>query len=180
MEHLPLIYNPSSEVTGHEGLVPFKGHCLFKQYMPSKPVKHMIKMSAACDGRTNNAWNMQVYTGKPAGGAPEKNQSKCLVLDMTAGLQRQNITCDHFFTKYSLGQDLLQKELPMVGTVGQNKPKLPPALMTTKDRASFSSTFALMETHTLVSYCPKRNRNVLLVKNSKGTQMQEPDRVRLA
>ncbi len=31
-----------------------------------------IKIWAACDSRISYAWNMQVYTGKPQGGQPEK------------------------------------------------------------------------------------------------------------
>lgn len=94
------------------------------------------------DARTTLVWNM-VYTGKPAGGPPEKNQVRCVVLDITVGLQRHNITCDNVFIFYALGQGLRWKELSMVGTVRQNKPKLPPALLTTKNRAQFSPKFGL-------------------------------------
>lgn len=89
------------------------------------------------------AWNMQVYTGKPADGVPEKNQGKRVVLEMTAGLQGHNITCDNFFTSYALGQELLQKKLTMIGTIRRSKPELPPALLTTKDRDCFSFQICL-------------------------------------
>ncbi|KAJ8378180.1 hypothetical protein AAFF_G00245280 [Aldrovandia affinis] len=160
---LPLIYNPSADITVDECLVAFRGWCPFQQYMPSKPLKYGIKIWAACDAKTTYAWNMQVYTGKPAGSVPEKNQGKRVVLEMTAGLQGYNITCDHFFTSYALGQELLQRKQTMVGTVRRNKPELPPALVTTKNRASLSSMFAFTDTHTLVFYCPKKNKNVLLM-----------------
>lgn len=109
VERLPLIYNPSPNVTVDERLVAFRGRCPFKQYMPSKPSKYGIKIWATCDARTSYACNMQVYTGKPADGVPEKNQGKRVVLEMTAGLKGHNITCDNFFTSYALGQELLQK-----------------------------------------------------------------------
>lgn len=92
-----------------------------------------------------------------------KNQGMRVVLDLTTGLQGQTVTCDNFFTSYALGQELLRRKLTMVGTVRKNKPELPPALLATRDRAVFSSLFAFTETHSLVSYCPKRGKNVLLM-----------------
>uniref|UniRef100_A0A671XA56 PiggyBac transposable element-derived protein domain-containing protein n=1 Tax=Sparus aurata TaxID=8175 RepID=A0A671XA56_SPAAU len=163
VERLPLMYNPGPEVTVDERLVPFRGRCPFKQYMPSKPGKYRIKIWAACDARSSYAWNMQVYTGKPIDGRPEKNQGMRVVLDMTAGLKGHNITCDNFFTSYALGQELLKRKLTMVGTMRKNKPELPPALVSTRGREALSSKFAFTDTHSLVSYVPKKGRNVILM-----------------
>ncbi|XP_039537932.1 piggyBac transposable element-derived protein 4-like [Pimephales promelas] len=157
------MFNPGSEVTVDECLVPFRGRCSFKQYMPNKPAKYGLKIWAACDARKSYAWNMQVYTGKPRDGQPERNQGMRVVLDLTTGLQGHTVTCDNFFTSYALGQELLRRKLTMVGTVRKNKPELPPALLTTRDRTVFSSLFAFNETHSLVSYCPKKHKNVLLM-----------------
>ncbi|KAI3367311.1 hypothetical protein L3Q82_008352 [Scortum barcoo] len=51
----------------------------------------------------------------------------------------------------------------MVGTVRKNKPELPPALLASKEREVFSSKFAFTPTTTLVSYLPKKNKNVVLL-----------------
>lgn len=131
VERLPLMFNPGQDITVDECLVPFRGRCPFKQYMPSKPAKYGIKIWAACDARTSYAWNMQVYTGKPRGGQPERNQGMRVVLDLTTGLQGHTVTCDNFFTSYALGQELLKRKMTMVGTVRRNKPELPSALLTT-------------------------------------------------
>ncbi|CAM4569943.1 unnamed protein product [Leuciscus chuanchicus] len=163
VERLPLMCNTGLDITVDECLVPFRGRCSFKQYMPSKPAKYGIKIWAACDARTSYAWNMQVYTGKPKDGQPERNQGMRVVLDLTTGLQGHTVTCDNFFTSYALGQELLRRKLTMVGTVRKNKPELPPALLTMRDRVCFSSIFAFTETHSVVSYCPKRGKNVLLM-----------------
>ncbi|KAK2890490.1 hypothetical protein Q8A73_018790, partial [Channa argus] len=79
---LHLMFNPGPEVTVDERL----------------PGKYDIKIWAACDSKTSYSWKLQIYTGKAAGGIPEKNQGKCVVLDMTTGLQGHNITCDNFFS----------------------------------------------------------------------------------
>lgn len=131
--------------------------------MPSKPAKYGIKSWVACDAKSSYAWKMQVYTGKLTSGGPEKNQGMRVVLDVTEGLRGHNVTCDNFFTSYELGQQLLKRKITMVGTVRKNKPELPPALLATKEREVFSSKFAFTPTTTLVSYIPKKNKNVVLL-----------------
>ncbi|MGL5903279.1 MAG: hypothetical protein ACRCZO_11405, partial [Cetobacterium sp.] len=105
----------------------------FRQYMPSKPAKYGIKIWAACDAKTSYCFNMQVYTGKPAGAQHEKIPSKRTVLEMMNDLQgHSHVTI--VFTSYALGTELLQKRIRMVGTVRKNKPELPSALMNPRGR----------------------------------------------
>ncbi|XP_048853943.1 piggyBac transposable element-derived protein 4-like [Brienomyrus brachyistius] len=163
VEQLPLMYNPGPNVTVDERLVAFKGRCPFRQYMQSKPKKYGIKIWAACDAASAYGWNMQIYTGKVKGGISEKNQGTRVVLDMTQGLSGHNITCDNFFTSYNLGQELLKRNMTMVGTVRHNKPELPPELLTVKDREVTSSQFAFTANTTLVSYVPRKGKNVMLM-----------------
>ncbi|XP_048853942.1 piggyBac transposable element-derived protein 4-like [Brienomyrus brachyistius] len=163
VEQLPLMYNPGSNVTVDERLVGFKGRCPFRQYMPSKPKKNGIKIWVACDAASAYAWNMQIYTGKVKGGISEKNQGTRVVLDMTQGLSGHNITCDNFFTSYNLGQELLKRNMTMVGTVRRIKPELPSELLTVKDREVTSSQFAFTANTTLVSYVPRKGKNVMLM-----------------
>ena len=70
--------------------------------MPSKSAKYCIKIRVACDAQSSYARKMQVYTGKPTSGGPEKNQGMRVVLDVTDGLRGHNVTCDNFFTSYEL------------------------------------------------------------------------------
>ncbi|RXN25336.1 piggyBac transposable element-derived 4-like protein [Labeo rohita] len=163
VQRLPLLYNPGPNITVDECLVRFRGRCPFKQYMQSKPGKYGIKIWAACDSRSSYVWNMQIYTGKAADGKSEKNQGMRVVLDMTDGLEGHTVTCDNFFTSYALGEELLRRKMCMIGTVRSNKPELPPALLSMKDRPRFSSKFAFTDTHALVSYCPRKKKYVLLM-----------------
>ena len=64
----------------------------------------------------------------------------------------------------------------MVGTVRKNKPKLSPALLATRGREAFSSKFTFTPTTTLISYLPKRNKNVVLLSSLHKTA-QISDRV---
>ncbi|KAL7872276.1 hypothetical protein SRHO_G00072590 [Serrasalmus rhombeus] len=86
-----------------------------------------------------------------------------VVLEMTEGLQGHNITCDNFFTSYRLGDELQERNLTMLGTVRKNKPELPSEILKMQGRPLHSSKFAFTEKTTLVSYCPKRNKNVLVM-----------------
>ncbi|XP_071238785.1 piggyBac transposable element-derived protein 4-like, partial [Salvelinus alpinus] len=138
VERLPYLYNPGLQVTVNEQLVPFRGRCPFRQYMPGNPVKYGIKIWVACDAQSSYAWKMQVYTEKPTGGGPQKNQGMRFVLDVTDGLRGHN-------------------------------PELLPALLATRVREAFSSKFAFTSTTTLVSYRPKRNKNVVLLSTLHKT-----------
>nr|XP_020462270.1 LOW QUALITY PROTEIN: piggyBac transposable element-derived protein 4-like [Monopterus albus] len=159
----PPLFNPGPNVTVDEQLMPFRGRCPFRQYMPSKPAKYGIKFTAACDAATSYAWNLQVYTGKPEGGVPERNQAMRVVLDLCEKLKGHNITCDNFFTSYKLRQELLKRKLTMVGTIRKNKPELPPQLLQTKDRPINSSMFMYTADTSLVSCVPRKGMNVLLM-----------------
>lgn len=183
MARLPLFYNPGPNVTVDEQLMPFRGRCPFRQYIPSKPAKYGIKIWAACDAASSYAWNLQVYTGKRNGGAPEKNQGMRVVLDMTQGLSGHNITCDNFFTSHQLGQELLKRKLTMVGTVRKNRSELPPQLLKTENRPVESSTFVYTADTTLVSYIPKKGKNVVLMSTLHrdgrlcGQEHQKPEMI---
>ena len=67
-----------------------------------------------------------------------------------------------------LSQQLLKRKITMVGTVRKNKPELPPALLTTRGREAFSLKFSFTPTTTLVSYLPKRNKNVVLLNTAQN------------
>ncbi|XP_034065557.1 piggyBac transposable element-derived protein 4-like [Gymnodraco acuticeps] len=160
VERLPLLYNPGPNVTVDERLVAFRGRCPFKQYMPSKPAKYGLKIWAACDANSSYALNLQVYTGKPVGGAPEWNQGMRVVLDMAKGLRGHNITCDNFFTSYNLGQELLKRKLTMVGTVRKNRTELPAEMLVIKNRVPQSSKRVLNKELEVIQYNNKTKSGV--------------------
>ncbi|KAL3972591.1 conserved oligomeric Golgi complex subunit 5 [Sarotherodon galilaeus] len=141
---LEMMFCPDRDICVDEQLVPFKGRCGFRQYMPKKPAKYGLKIWAVCDVKTSYAWRLQLYTGKAAGERAEVNQGMRVILELTEGLQGHIITS-------------------LVGAIRKNKPELPPQLLQTRGREAFSSIFAFTMTHTLVSYVPRRSRNVLLL-----------------
>ncbi|KAL4008004.1 hypothetical protein ACER0C_001856 [Sarotherodon galilaeus] len=135
---LPAMYRPGPEVTVDERLVPFRGRCPFRQYMPSKPARYGIKIWVACDARSSYAWKMQVYTGKPdKRGPPEKHLAARVVVDLTEGLPPgSNVTCDNFFTSRELADRLFRERgHTVLGTLRSNRPEIPRELRCIKGRA---------------------------------------------
>ncbi|KAI3357088.1 hypothetical protein L3Q82_015550, partial [Scortum barcoo] len=147
---LPMLFNPGRDVCVDEQLVPFKGRCRFRQYMPSKPAKYGLKIWVTADVATSYAWKCQIYTGKADGNAVEVGQGKRVILEMTEELQGVTVTCDHFFTTYSLVQEHLKRKVALVGTIRKNKPELPPKLLQLRGRPVLSSVFAFTKTTTAV------------------------------
>ena len=52
------------DMTVHEQLVPFRGRCAFRQYIPSKPVKYRLKISWNCNVDTSYLLKGDVYLGR--------------------------------------------------------------------------------------------------------------------
>lgn len=96
--------------------------------MPKKPEKYVLLTCA----KTSYLWNMQPYLGKSAGAAPERNQGMRVVLDLVEGLKGHNITTDNYITSYDLCQELLRKNLTLVGTFCKNKRSIPSKLLIEK------------------------------------------------
>ena len=57
-------YVLSAFVTVDKQLIPFRGRCSFKQYMPSKPDKYGMKLFLLCDCLTGYTFNGKQYLGR--------------------------------------------------------------------------------------------------------------------
>lgn len=57
-----------------------------------------------------------------------------VILDLTAGLSYQNVTCNSFFTSNMLAEELLKRKPTMLGTMRKNMPELPKELNVNKNR----------------------------------------------
>ena len=73
-----------------EQLVSFRGRCLFKVYMPSKPDKYGIKVWVMCDSATAYASNLEIYMGK-TGDHPEAGQAARVVRSLSLPLHWKEV-----------------------------------------------------------------------------------------
>ena len=159
-------YKAGSGYCIDEQLLAFRGRCPFKVYIPTKPSKYGIKKWIAADVETSYCLNFQVYVGK-VGRLPEIGQGARVAVELSdfmAGSGR-NCTADNFFSSLTLSRALLSRGITFVGTVRKNKTFLPPCITNTQGRNVLSSKFAFQKGCTLVSYIPKKGKNVLLMSS---------------
>ncbi|XP_063924667.1 piggyBac transposable element-derived protein 4-like [Zophobas morio] len=159
-------YSLSHSTTIDEKLEGFRGRCSFRQYIPSKPNKYGIKIYALCDAKMFYTANLEVYVGAQPEGPFSQNNSALAVVDRLCEPMKgkgRNLTTDNFFTSTELSELLLRHKITTVGTIRKNKRALPREFVEGKNRPIGSSMFGFRDDCTLVSYIPKKNKNVLLI-----------------
>lgn len=160
-------YTPSEYLTIDEKLESFRGRCGFRQYIPNKPAKYGLKVFAMVDAKTFYVLNLEVYVGKqPEGPFQQSNKPEDIVLRLVEPLKnsRRNITFDNWFSSYPLVTKLLKNYgLTSVGTLRKNKREIPSELLNTKNREERSCKFAFQKDVSLVSYVPKKGKNVIVI-----------------
>lgn len=161
------LFTPSEFCTIDEQLVKFRGRCPFRMYIPSKPAKYGIKVFAVVCAKTMYCLNLEVYVGTQPDGPyklPQSAEEVTLrMIEPIAGTNR-NLTSDNWFTSVPLAERLLhEKQLTLVGTIRCNRVGVPNEMRPHKDRTVYSSIFAHHKDKTLVSYCTKPKKAVVLL-----------------
>lgn len=157
---------PSAYLTIDEQLVAFRGRCPFKQYIPSKPSKYGLKVYALVDVKTMYTYKLEMYAGvQPDGPYFLSNKPADVVMRLVEDLKGtgRNITMDNWFSSIPLAFELLRNKLTMIGTIRKNKKEIPLEFTNTRSRPVQSSMFAFKDHCTLVSYVPKKYKNILLI-----------------
>lgn len=162
-------YTPGQYITIDEKLESFRGRCSFRQYIPNKPAKYGIKIQALVDARTFYVYNMEVYAGvQPDGTYRVSNKPIDVVQRLVAPISgsHRNITFDNWYTSYDMVNILREKYgLTSVGTLRKNKAQIPLELLQTRNRQPKSSMFAFQKDITIISYVPKKGKNVILLSS---------------
>lgn len=166
-------YTTSEYVTIDEKLEAFRGRCSFRQFIPNKPAKYGIKIFALVDARTFYVSNQEIYAGQqPPGPFQKSNKPEDIVMRLCEPIRKsgRNVTFDNWFASYNLSIRLLNDfKLTSVCTLRKNKKEIPTQLLQTKNRPEKSTIFAFQENVTMVSYVPKKNKNVLLLSTLHHT-----------
>ena len=167
IENCKQAYTPSQYLTIDEKLESFRGRCAFKQYMPNKPAKYGVKVQALVDARSYYVLNLEVYAGKQPEGPYSVSNSPIDIVERLiqpiSGSNR-NVTFDNWYTSYELMIKLLKEhKLTSVGTLRKNKRCIPAQFLTVQNREQKTSLFGYQKDITLLSYVPKKNKNVLLL-----------------
>ncbi|KAJ4437138.1 hypothetical protein ANN_17273 [Periplaneta americana] len=136
-------------------------------FIPNKPNKYGIKIVTACDTKIKYVVDMSPYLGKctKTDGMPLE---EFYIKEMTKTLRgsNRNIMVDNWFTTVKLADDLLRKNLTLVGDIRTNKWEIPPELLSTKKRKVGTSMFCFFHKKTLVSYKAKAKKMVVLLSTA--------------
>lgn len=174
----PKYYSPSAFVTIDEKLEAFRGRCAFRQYIPSKPNKYGLKVNALTDAENFYTLTMEVYVGKQPEGPYHLDTKPLALVDRMCNViskTGRNVTTDNWFTSIELAKLLLHKHnLTTVGTIRKNKAAIPPNFLQDKTRAVGPSLFGFENECTLVSYVPKKGKNVLLISTMHDNANIDP------
>lgn len=168
-------YCVSSEVTVDEMLVPFRGRCPFRVYMPRKPKKYGIKVLCLADAKTSYLLNAYIYSGKDSDsvGLTEEEKKLSIPTQSVVRLSRpiqgsnRNITADNWFSSVELVDELTKRKLTFVGTLRKDKKCIPEEFLPNPNRPLGSSLYGFRpeDKMTLLSYVPQKNRAVLLISS---------------
>lgn len=110
-------YTMGPNVTIDEMLIPFRGRCKFRIYIPKKPAKYGIKVQFITDASNSYAYFGYIYTGKGSDGFTLSEEDKKFLITTQAVLRlvksleksHRNITADNWYTSVELVQELKKK-----------------------------------------------------------------------
>lgn len=161
---------PGANLCVDETLVPFRGRCSFRQYIPSKPARYGLKLFTLCDAQTSYHLSSKLYTGKAENGAVAVNLSTTSVLDLVDKLavsqkKGRNMTTDNYYTSLKLAQELKARDMTLVGTIKGNRVEVPKEFLPAKSRPTGEHLFGHARGMTLISYVPKPSRAVCLLSS---------------
>ena len=113
-QHFGKYYIPGPDIVIDEFIVPFKGRLSWKQFIPSKRTRYVIKAFRLC---AHNGYALKniIYTGKIIG-SEEKFSTKGLVENLREGYLNKNYTLftDNYYTNLELAKSLLNKQTHLV------------------------------------------------------------------
>ena len=104
----------------------FKGRCLFKQYIKSKPVKWGIKIFCVCCSITCYLLNAEFFLGKMSDKEEKKaedSKTYTMIMRLLKPFRGRNhiLHCDNWFTSVKLSQALKEWGIFGCGTIKTNR-----------------------------------------------------------
>jgi len=138
--------------------------------------KNQASTESKCDCATKYMMNAKVYLDKENNEVPRGLASDvdCILVQPISGQDRggRNVTTDNFFTSFDLANQPKKKKLTLVGTMKQNKTKIPQMFKPARQRDENSSIFGFTKDLTLVYYVPKKNKSIVLITPSRFSHLQ--------
>ena len=171
-------YNCTGYWTIDERIVPCKGRCPFRVYMPNKPDSYGILLYVLASAEERYIKDFIVYLGKEIEvvdgelhSVVTKDLGMKVVLELMSKPPRgQHVTTDNFFTSYKLAQKLLENDHTITGTIRLNRKEIPVSMKLHPDpnyprakRQLYDSKFLFTKSTSLCSYIAKENKCVCVL-----------------
>lgn len=177
------VFSLGTCVTVDEMLVSFRGRCVFKMYIPSKPAKYGIKLQCLTDARNHFAYNIYIYCGKGTDGLGLTADEKKFPVTTQAILRlckpifgtNRNVTADNWYTSVPLVEILKKNGLTYVGTMRKNKKEIPDKFLPSKSRDVGTSLYGFTKDMTLLSFVPKKGKAVVLISSMHHSKNDDPE-----
>lgn len=168
-------YNPSEFMTIDEQLLGFRGRFSARVYIKSKPARYGIKIVTMNDAKTFYMYNAIPYTGRIRT-EPGESVPSFYVRKLSEPIHNTNrtITCDNWFSSIEIFNKMKREfNLSMVGTLRKNKRQIP--ISFTKSASLGTARYGYDGQNILLSYCPKKNKVVLVLSSRHKTGKQSED-----
>ncbi|KAJ8869937.1 hypothetical protein PR048_028948 [Dryococelus australis] len=146
------LYTIGAHACVDEALIPFRGRCRFRMYIPNKPVKYGIKLMCLTDVHNSSLLNSYIYVGKHSDGMTLSDEERKFnkptksVLRLAAPISGQ------------VGQRTKKEKTHYAGTSKEkkkNKREVPKQILPGETREVGSSTHVFADDMTLLSHVPK-------------------------
>ena len=178
-----LAYEPGSHLCVDECLYSFRGRCSFVRYLPNKPAKYGLKFWIICDCDTRIILNIIPYVGKE-GDTIQRGLARSVVMKLSRPFANawRNITTDNYYTSVALADELWDNQFTLLGTLKRNSRGIPENAKQVTGREPSTTKFYFNGKLSVVSYCPKRNKVVLLLStqhhdNAIDKHSKKPDMI---
>ncbi|CAF2055700.1 unnamed protein product [Rotaria magnacalcarata] len=154
LAQLRACYTPGGSLSVDGQLIPTRGRCNFRQYIPSKPGKYGLRIFWCYDSDTVYPLNGEVYLGRQsqAAGVGRNTSPIC---NLVKRLVQPWINTGRTITT--------GVQTSLVGTIRRNKKEIPQELQSDPYRPEQSSIFCFDRQITLVSYVPKKRDAMILL-----------------
>ena len=155
-------FRPGQHVSVDEAMIGFKGRCILKQYLPSKPTKWGIKVWELCDSITGYCMDFNVYPGKNV-----RPSEHGLGFDVVTKLMHDyfgrfhKIYFDRFFNSVHLVEHLKANNTYACGTIMLNRRGLPRVARITKLRRGECRVYRKVNGTVLSTWRDKRQIAIL-------------------
>ncbi|KAJ1192188.1 hypothetical protein NDU88_001500 [Pleurodeles waltl] len=133
------IYVPGKEISVDESFVLFKGHLVFRQFIPSKRAWYGMKLYMLSESSKGYVYNFWFYTGRdhsvhPPGCPSTFGVSEKIVLELGRRLfnKGHHLYVDNFYTRVQLFKEFFKVDTVACGKIRSNRKGYPRELVCKK------------------------------------------------